>query len=99
MSAEINVELLIGCKVCDADGRAIGRVEEILAIEKGDELVVSEVHVGTYGLVERLSAYHVGVGLLRLLGARGHVRDPKRIPWQELDLSDPRKPVWRKQKQ
>ena len=99
MSAEVNVEMLIGCKVFDADGRAIGRVEEILAIEKGDELVVSEVHVGTYGLVERLSAYHVGVGLLRLLGARGHVRDPKRIPWQELDLSDPRKPVWRKQKQ
>ena len=99
MSAEVNVEMLIGCKVFDADGRAVGKVEEILAIEKGDELVVSEVHVGTYGLVERLSAYHVGIGLLRLLGARGHVRDPERIPWQELDLSDPRKPVWRKQKQ
>ena len=88
MSAEINVELLIGCKVCDADGRAIGKIEEILAIEKGDELVVSEVHVGTYGLMERLAAYHIG-----------HVREPKRIPWQELDLSDPRKPVWGKQKQ
>ena len=66
----------------------------ILAVEKGDDLVVSEYHVGTYGLFERLSVYHFGVGLLRFLGARAHVKDPKRIPWQELDLSDPEKPVW-----
>lgn len=98
MSAEVNVELLIGRKVVDADGRTIGRIEEILAVEQGDDLVVSEYHVGTYGLFERLSVYHFGVGLLRFMGARGHVKDPKRIPWQELDLSDPQKPVWRKKK-
>jgi hypothetical protein len=96
MSAEVNIELLIGRKVFDESGKAIGRIEEILAIEKGDELVVSEYHVGTQGLKERLSVYHFGVGLLRALGARGHVADPKRILWQELDLSDPQKPVWRK---
>jgi sporulation protein YlmC with PRC-barrel domain len=96
MSAEVNVELLIGRMVCDADGKKIGRIEELLAVEKGDELVISEYHIGTYGLFERLSAYHVGVGLIRFLGARAHVKDPKRIPWQELDLSDPEKPVWRK---
>jgi len=96
MSTEINVELLIGRKVYDANGKKIGRIEEILAVEKGDDLVVSEYHVGTYGLFERLSAYHFGVGLLRVLGARGHVKDPKRIPWQELDLSDPERPVWRR---
>lgn len=92
----MNIELLIGCKVFDESGRALGRIEEVLAIEQGSDLVVSEYHVGAGGLVERLSAYHVGIGLLRLLGARGHTRDPKRIPWQELDLSDPEKPVWRK---
>jgi len=89
------VELLIGRKVLDEDGKTIGRIEEVLAIEKGEELVVSEYHVGKYGLKERLSVYHFGVGLLRFLGARAHVRDPKRIPWQELDLSDPQRPVWR----
>jgi len=96
MSTEINVELLIGRKVFDEGGKVLGRVEEILAIEHGDDLVVSEYHVGKYGLIERLSVYHFGVGLLRFLGARGHVRDPKRIPWQELDLSDPGRPVWRR---
>ena len=96
MSVEINVELLIGRMVRDADGKKIGRIEELLAVEKGDELVVSEYHIGTYGLFERLSAYHVGVGLIRFLGARAHVKDPRRIPWQELDLSNPEKPVWRK---
>ena len=93
MSAEVNVELLIGRKVYDANGKKIGRIEEILAVEKGDDLVVSEYHVGTYGLFERLSVYHFGVGLLRFLGARAHVKEPRRIPWQELDLSDPEKPV------
>ena len=96
MSAEVNVELLIGRMVRDAEGKKIGRIEELLAVEQGDELVISEYHIGTYGLFERLSAYHVGVGLIRFLGARAHVKDPKRIPWQELDLSDPEKPVWRK---
>ena len=96
MSEEVNVELLIGRRVYDADGKNLGRIEEILAVEKGDDLVVSEYHVGTYGLFERLSGYHFGVGLLRFLGARAHVKDPKRIPWQELDLSDPERPVWRK---
>ena len=90
------MELLIGCKVVDESGKTIGRVEELLAVEKGDELVVSEFHIGTYGLLERLSVFHVGVGLLRFLGARAHVQNPKRIPWQELDLSDPERPVWRK---
>lgn len=93
---EVNIELLIGRKVFDENGRAVGRIEEVLAIEHGDDLVVSEFHIGTYGLFERLSVYHFGVGLLRFLGARGHVADPKRIPWQELDLSDPQKPVWRR---
>ena len=96
MSAEVNLELLIGRKVYDANGKKIGRVEEVLAIEKGDDLVVSEYHVGAEGLFERLSVYHFGLGLLRVFGARGHLKDPKRIPWEELDLSDPQKPVWRK---
>lgn len=92
---EVNVELLIGRKVFDEDGKAIGRIEEILAIEQGADLVVSEYHVGKYGLMERLSVFHFGVGLLRFLGARANVGDPHRIPWQELDLSDLQRPVWR----
>lgn len=98
MSEEINVELLIGHRVFDESGKKIGRLEEILAIEKGGELVVSEYHVGAYGFFERLSPYHFGVGFLRLFGAHGHVADPKRIPWNELDLSDPHRPVWRKRR-
>ena len=92
----MNLELLIGRKVRDANGKKIGRIEEVLAHEQGDDLVVMEYHVGTEGLFERLSIFHFGIGLLRILGARGHSSDPKRIPWNELDLSDPQKPVWRR---
>jgi sporulation protein YlmC with PRC-barrel domain len=96
MSQEINVELLIGRRVYDESGKKIGHLEEILAVETGDDLVVSEYHVGAYGFFERLSAYHFGIAFLRLFGARGHLADPTRIPWNELDLSDPHRPVWRK---
>lgn len=92
MSEEVHVELLIGRRVVDANGKNVGRIEEILAVEQGDDLVVDEYLVGTYGFFQRLSVYHVGIGFLRLFGARGHVKNPTRIPWRKLDLSDPEKP-------
>jgi sporulation protein YlmC with PRC-barrel domain len=92
MSEEVHVELLVGRRVVDANGRKVGHIEEMVAEEKGDELVVTEFHVGTYGFFERLSIYHFGVGFLRMFGARGGVAKPRKIPWQKLDLSDPEHP-------
>ena len=92
MSEEIHLELLIGRRVVDANGKKVGRIEEVLAEERGDDLVVTEYHVGSKGMAERFSIYHFGVGLLRLLGARGHLAKATRIPWEKLDLSDPEKP-------
>lgn len=92
MSAEIHIELLIGRRVVDINGKNVGRIEEFLAEEKGEDLVVTEVLVGTYGFLQRLSIYHFGFGLLRYLGARGRTAKPRRIGWQFLDVSDPEKP-------
>jgi len=92
MSEEVRVELLIGCRVVDANGERVGRIEEMLAEEKGDGFVVTEILVGTYGFFERLSIFHFGMGFLRLFGARGHAAKPKKIPWNRIDLSDPEHP-------
>jgi len=91
MVREIHAELLLGRQVFDPDGDAIGRIEEILAEPQGSVLAVSEYHLGSYGLMERLSASLFGRALLEFLGAdefgRGY-----RIPWHRLDLTDPEKP-------
>jgi len=89
---EVKLELLLGSRVVDVNGERVGHIEEVLADRDGDELLVTHYLVGRYGLFERLSLFHVGVGLLRYLGGRAMSKHPHRIPWEKLDLSDPEKP-------
>ena len=89
---EVRLELLLGRQVVDADGVRIGRIEEVLAERAGDELLVTEYLIGSYGLFKRLSIFHIGVGLLRYLGGRAHSAKPHRIPWEKLDLTDEQHP-------
>lgn len=89
---EVKLELLLGCRVVDIDGGRVGRIEEVLADRSGDELLVTHYLVGRYGLFERFSIYHVGIGLLRYLGSRAESAHPHRIPWEKMDLSDPEHP-------
>jgi hypothetical protein len=83
---EIHLELLLGRKIFDGQQNSVGRLEEVIAVREGDDLVVSEYHVGTAGLVERLSA-----GNLPFLGKRRTARG-YRIKWDQLDLTDLRRP-------
>jgi sporulation protein YlmC with PRC-barrel domain len=89
---EVKLELLLGTRVVDINGARVGRIEEVLADRDGEELLVTHYLVGRYGLFERFSIYHVGVGLLRYLGSRAHSAKPHRIPWDKLDLSDAEHP-------
>jgi sporulation protein YlmC with PRC-barrel domain len=85
---ELKLELLLGRRVVDIHGARVGRIEEVLADREGDELLVTQYLVGTYGLFERLSIFHFGMGLLHSLGGRALSANPHRIPWDKLDLSD-----------
>jgi hypothetical protein len=42
--------------------------------------------------VERLSAWNLGTGLLHFLGARKLLNQSYRIPWNQIDLSNPDRP-------
>jgi sporulation protein YlmC with PRC-barrel domain len=86
---ELHLELLIGRKVFDPHGKIIGRLEEVRIEERDGEHVVSEFHVGKYAIFERLMGGPVGSSLLRLLG-RGRAIRSLTIPWEILDLSNPR---------
>jgi sporulation protein YlmC with PRC-barrel domain len=90
--SDVKLELLLGRRVVDVEGVTVGRIEEVLADVEGDELLVTEYHVGRYGLFERLSIFHIGSGLLRYLGGRAQSAKPYRVPWDKLDLSEPEHP-------
>ena len=90
-SRDVHLELLIGRRVRARDGRSIGRLEEVCAEPQGSDLIVTEYHVGSYAVLERLSAWSIGRTLLRLFGPTGQ-RGDYRVPWDKLDLSDPRQP-------
>lgn len=87
---EVRLELLIGRKVRDADGRVLGRIEEICAERVAEECFIREYHVGPAALLERLAVEVSQTRLFKLLG--GRPRGPRRIPAEALDLSDPKRP-------
>jgi hypothetical protein len=86
---EACLDLLIGRIVLTRDGKRIGRIEAIKANWKGEDLFVTEFHLGAYAALERLSALRLGIAVLDLIRLR---RSGYCIPWDRLDISDPRRP-------
>ena len=88
---EIHLELLLGKQVLDSDGKAVGRIEEVRSEKQGSEWVVQEYLIGYPAILERLSAWTIGLGILHLFGAH-KIHGGYNIPWDKLDLTDPEKP-------
>jgi len=84
--SHVRIDDLLGRVVRDSNGRSVGRIYEIRAEEQGDELVILEYHLGAAAMMER-----VGLSILRLAGL-SHGRDPLKVPWDRMDLSEPRQP-------
>lgn len=88
---ELRVELLLGTKVRDANGTDVGRIEE-LRVERGEKACLVEAYlVGTSALIDRLSAWTLVRPIKAFLGTR-KVYTLYHVPWQDMDLSDPRAP-------
>jgi len=80
---EISLEGLLGRRVLDRDGHAIGRLQEVRAEVREGHCFVIEYLVGLAGLRERLS----------IAGLRGGLsRHGYKVRWDQLDLSDPQQP-------
>jgi sporulation protein YlmC with PRC-barrel domain len=88
---EINLELLIGKKVLDSEGKPLGRIEEIHLKAEGKDLVIDEYVVGSQGLLEGLAAVPFR---FRLFPFARHKRfgPVHAIPWDKMDLHKPEKP-------
>ena len=87
--ASIHAELLVGRRVRDENNKIVGRIEAIRARLRGHDYLVEEYHLGPAAFLEVL-----GISSARMIGLH-LAREPKRIPWQKLDLSDPEHPRFR----
>ena len=88
---DVNVELLVGTQVHDTAGKKVGRIQELRVDSRGDSCVVESYLIGASALIERLSAWT----LVRPIGRALHARklySLYEVRWQEMDLSDPKKP-------
>jgi sporulation protein YlmC with PRC-barrel domain len=82
---------MLGMKVVDSDGVHIGRLEEIEA-QRGDDSCVIEAYLVEHrGLLDRLSSWAVTSSLRDKL-PKGASSSPYRVPWNEMDLTDPAHP-------
>ena len=86
---EVHVEQLLGKRVRDANGVVLGRIEELRVEIVDGESVVTEWHLGSAALWERLGGMALQLPFLRYLSSE---RKGNRIPWQMMDLSDWRHP-------
>ena len=86
---EAHVERLLGRHVRDAAGRTIGRLEEFQIEVVDGEHVVTEFHVGAAAALERICGF---MAQLPFFGALADARKGYRVRWEDFDLSDPRHP-------
>jgi hypothetical protein len=80
----VRVEDLIGQRVRERSGRVVGRIEEIRAEQRGDRYEVTEYHLGTGAMLERLAI----VGHLFRLRS-----DTIVARWDQIDIQRPDAPV------
>jgi hypothetical protein len=88
---EIKIELLLGKRVRGLNGQSIGRLEEVKAELSKGRCFVTEFHVGTYAMLDRLAALHIVRAIMHQLW-RPRKPGGYRISWNQLDLSDPTDP-------
>jgi sporulation protein YlmC with PRC-barrel domain len=86
---ELHIELLLGRKVFDSNGKLIGRMEEVVAARDGDEWVVEEFWIGSGALLHRFSARGAGRAMLCLFGVEE--KAGYKVTWDKIDLSRPKR--------
>jgi len=87
----IHAEHLLGRIVRDTNGRKVGRIEEIEVETNSKGAYVTAFVVGAAGLLERMSLKGFAPLFLPSLVKRSE-KNACRIPWDKMDLSNPRKP-------
>lgn len=88
---EIQAELLVETKVCDVDGKDVGRIEEFRVRRDETSCLVESYLIGASALVARLGAWTLVRPIRKFLKSRD-LYSIYEVPWQDMDLSDPKHP-------
>lgn len=86
---ELHVEHLIGRRVHDVDGKAVGRIHELCVENVDGEWVVTELHFGPGAILERVAGFVIQLPFFSLLPRGPRIR---RARWQDIDFSNPNHP-------
>jgi sporulation protein YlmC with PRC-barrel domain len=82
----VRLQELVGKLVHDVNGARVGCIRCVHAEREGDDCVVRDYEIGTAALLSRF-----GISTLSLIGWTRQ-REPLCVPWDQLDVSDPRRP-------
>jgi sporulation protein YlmC with PRC-barrel domain len=87
----VSLDELVGRVVRDADGKRIGRIEELKAeivLERGgNEYVVTQFGVGHWGPLDAIASGHFVQQLVRRIARAAHYVQYE-VPWEWMDLTD-----------
>ena len=83
----IRLEELVGSLVRDRDGNEIGRIFDMRGEPRDSGIVIVEYFLSAGALMTR-----VGMSVRSLFGLQ--LKELIRVPWNELDLSEPDNPVY-----
>jgi hypothetical protein len=91
MARVVHLERLLNKKVRDANGRKAGRIEEVCARVDERGWAVESYLLGEAGLLARLGLPGLTMSFLGLASS-GETPSGKTVPWDQMDLTDPRHP-------
>lgn len=88
---QVQLREILGRKVLDPYGETVGHLEEIEADRGEKECVIRAYIVEHHGLLDRVSSWALTSSMQRALQRRSEDK-PYRVPWDQMDMSDPRRP-------
>jgi hypothetical protein len=86
----LHLELLLGVRVHDSNGCVAGRIEEFRAEQLRGEWVITEFHLGTVALLERLAIAVSRLPLLSRLPFRS--RHLRCVRWDQISFDEHQRP-------
>ena len=86
---EVQLRELLGVIVVDSTGERIGKLEEIEAENGYEYCEIKSYIIAHRGLLDRVSSWALTADLQSKLSGKSR---PYRVPWDQMDLSDPRHP-------
>ncbi len=85
MSDRFQLDLLVGRRVYDSEGRKLGRVDEILLSREGDHYTVKGLLIGVNGLAERLGVARPLERIEEHLNLRRWHSEDHLVRWEQID--------------